>query len=346
MKELLHRLVNSETLSRAEAHVLMDALVQDSTDDAQIAAVLTVYRMRFPSSEELLGFRTSLLEKKKSVFGIDHDCLDLCGTGGDGKDTINISTLSAVVAAACGVPVVKHGNYSSSSVCGSSNVLESLGVPLALDAEYLGEIFRESQLAFLHAPQFHPAVRRVAHIRKALSFRSIFNLLGPLVNPVQPRAQLLGVGDVALVDPLAEVLELSQVEFAVLHSLDGYDEISLTGAFRLKTRKVDLVITPDDIGLPRIQDKLLSAGGSIESAVRRFMEVLTPRLPDPAKNVIAANAGVGIALYRGALSSVQDIVVAVQEAQEAIESGAALKSFEVYRAHAQRCAADANKKDS
>ena len=298
--------------------------------DPEIAAVLTAYRMRPPTRDEILGFRSFLLEEAKPLhLQAASTAIDLCGTGGDGKNTINISTLTAFVVAALGVPVIKHGNYSASSRCGSSNVLEALHVKLSADEDFLTKSLEECSIAFLHAPLFHPAMKAVAPVRKALGFRTFFNLLGPVVNPAKPGAQLLGVCQPELLRLYQGIFQRTGQKYAVVYSSDGYDEISLTSSFRFQSQHGDFEFTPEDLGFPRVKAEEIAGGADLNSSAKLFLRVLQGKGSDAQNAVVAANASVALLIYE---EKVEDVLTCLQQnfkkALEVLSGGLALEVYE------------------
>ena len=233
MKEILDHLINYRSLDRERSKEVLTNLARGTYNQSQVAAFLTVYMMRTITVEELAGFREAMLELCLFTDLSEFEAMDLCGTGGDGKDTFNISTLSSFVVAGAGQNVVKHGNNGVSSVCGSSNVLQQLGYEFTNDRDKLRRNLEDAGICFLHAPLFHPAMKNVAPIRKELGMKTFFNMLGPLVNPTFPKKQLIGVFNLELARLYGYLLQEAKSDFAVVHGLDGYDEISLTGPFKV-----------------------------------------------------------------------------------------------------------------
>ena len=236
MKTLLHYLFTGKSLTEEEAYIALKDIASGNQNDAQIAAFLTVYNMRMVTVHELTGFRKAMLEWAIPVKFKQKNTLDIVGTGGDGKDTFNISTLACFVCAGAGLKVTKHGNYSVSSVSGSSNVLEFLGIQFAAKQDKLNEQLDKANITFLHAPLFHPAMKNVANVRKQLQVKTIFNILGPIVNPCQPKSMIIGVHNEAIGKLYKDVLKHSDINFNIVHALDVYDEISLTGDTRIFTK--------------------------------------------------------------------------------------------------------------
>ncbi|NJY63421.1 anthranilate phosphoribosyltransferase [Salinimicrobium sp. CDJ15-81-2] len=322
MKQILNRLINHETISREEAKGVLVEISNGSFNDSQIAAFLTVYMMRSITLEELEGFRDALLEMCLPVDLQQYDPVDLCGTGGDGKDTFNISTLASFVTAGAGVKVAKHGNYGVSSSCGSSNVMEYLGIKFSSDKDFLERSMDEAGICFLHAALFHPAMKNVAPIRKNLGVKTFFNMLGPMVNPAFPKNQVVGVYSLELARMYAYLYQKTDKNFTILHALDGYDEISLTGNTKMITNQAESMLKPEDLNLQPILASQISGGNTIESAAEIFMNVLENKGTEAQTNVVCANAAM-------AISTVQktDPQNAFLAATESLASGKALQAF-------------------
>ena len=248
MKNTLQKLFEQQTLSESDAKNVLTRIGTGEFNSAQIATFLTVYLMRNISVEELKGFRNALLDLCLKVDLSDFNTIDVCGTGGDGKNTFNISTVSAFVIAGAGYQVAKHGNYGVSSSCGSSNVLEYLGYQFTNDESLLKKQLEEANFCMMHAPLFHPAMKNVAPIRAQLGIKTFFNMLGPLVNPSLPKNQMVGVFNLETARIYDYLLQDSTTNYTILHSLDGYDEISLTGKFKVITNTAEQLIIPEDIG--------------------------------------------------------------------------------------------------
>jgi anthranilate phosphoribosyltransferase len=266
---------------------------------SQIAAFLTVYMMRSVTIEELEGFRDALLELCLAVDLSDYNPIDLCGTGGDGKDTFNISTLSSFVTAGAGLKVTKHGNYGVSSKCGSSNVMEFLGIKFSNEADFLTRSIEEAGICVLHAPLFHPAMKIVAPIRKELAVKTFFNMLGPMVNPAFPKNQMVGVFNLELARMYGYLYQNTDKNFTVLHALDGYDEISLTGNTKTISNGSEGIIKPSDFGLIPIDAEAIVGGDDIADSAQIFMSILNGKGTEAQNNVVCANAGVAIATVEG-----------------------------------------------
>jgi anthranilate phosphoribosyltransferase len=255
--------------------------------------------MRSVTIEELEGFRDALLELCLAVDLSDYNPVDLCGTGGDGKDTFNISTLSSFVTAGAGIKVTKHGNYGVSSKCGSSNVMEFLGIKFSNEADFLTRSIEEAGICVLHAPLFHPAMKNVAPIRKELAVKTFFNMLGPMVNPAFPKNQMVGVFNLELARMYGYLYQNTDKNFTVLHALDGYDEISLTGDTKTISNGSEGIIKPSDFGLTPINAEAIVGGDDIADSAQIFMSVLNGKGTEAQNNVVCANAGVAIATVVG-----------------------------------------------
>ncbi|MGH1337405.1 MAG: anthranilate phosphoribosyltransferase [Aureispira sp.] len=323
MKKLLDQLFQQEYLDQNTAKETLLQITQGVYNPAQITAFLTVFQMRPIALQELQGFRAALLELCVNIDLSDFDSVDLCGTGGDGKDTFNISTLAAVVVAGAGYTVTKHGNYGVSSVCGSSNVLQQLGYQFTNKEDQLKRQLDQHNLCFLHAPLFHPAMKAVGSIRRDLGVRTFFNLLGPLVNPVQPKQQLVGVANLEIVRLYQYILQQSQKEYAIVHALDGYDEVSLTGAFKVITPKQEHRLEPAQIGQQQHQATALQGGRTIEAAAKVFMHVLEGQGSRAQNEVVCTNAGLAIQRFQPE----RPLIDCIQEAKEALVSQKAFQNF-------------------
>lgn len=323
MKETLNRLINHETLTKEEAKAVLLDISAGGFNQNQIAAFLTVYMMRSISIHELEGFRDALLELCLAVDLSQYDPIDLCGTGGDGKDTFNISTLASFVTAGAGVPVAKHGNYGVSSGCGSSNVMEHLGIKFSKEKDFLERSIEEAGICFLHAALFHPAMKEVAPIRKSLAVKTFFNMLGPMVNPAFPKKQVVGVFNLELARMYGYLYQNTDVNFSILHALDGYDEISLTGDAKLITNHSEGILNAEDFKVKQLSPEELSGGNTVESASEIFLSVLEGKGTDAQNNVVCANAGIAIATARN-LSPLEGF----QLASESLRSGKGLKAFQ------------------
>jgi anthranilate phosphoribosyltransferase len=295
MKETLNKLINHEILSKEDAKRILVNIAKGDYNTSQIAAFLTVYMMRSITIEELEGFRDALLDLCLAVDLSAYNPIDLCGTGGDGKDTFNISTLASFVTAGAGVKVTKHGNYGVSSKCGSSNVMEFLGIKFSNDAGFLEKCIDEAGICVLHAPLFHPAMKNVAPIRKDLGVKTFFNMLGPMVNPAFPKNQMVGVFNLELARMYGYLYQKTDKNFTVLHALDGYDEISLTGSTKTISNHTESMLKPSDFGVKQIKQSDIVGGDAIDTSAQIFLNVLQGKGTEPQNNVVCANAGIAIA---------------------------------------------------
>lgn len=299
MKETLNRLINHEILSKEDAKQILINIAKGEYNTSQIAAFLTVYMMRSITIEELEGFRDALLELCLAVDLSEYGPIDLCGTGGDGKDTFNISTLASFVTAGAGVKVTKHGNYGVSSKCGSSNVMEFLGIKFSNEADFLRKAIDEAGICVLHAPLFHSAMKNVAPIRRELAVKTFFNMLGPMVNPAFPKNQVVGVFNLELARMYGYLYQNTDKKFTVLHALDGYDEISLTGTAKTISNTSEGMLAPSDFGVAPITSEQLKGGDDVAESAKIFMAVLQGKGTEAQNNVVCANAGVAIATVEG-----------------------------------------------
>ena len=302
MNVILNKLFEHQLLSKEEAKEVLIAMASDVYNEAQMAAFLTVYRMRSITVAELKGFREALLELALKVDLSDFNTIDLCGTGGDGKNTFNISTLTSFVVAGTGHKVAKHGNYSVSSASGSSNMLEYLGYNFTNDASVLKRQLEKANICFLHAPLFHPAMKVVGPVRKKLGMKTFFNMLGPLVNPSSPQNQLVGVFDMSVARLYNYLLQESTVNYGVIHTLDGYDEISLTSPFKLFTQEGEKNISPADLGLKTIKQEAIFGGNSVPEAANIFKNILDAKGTEAQNNVVLTNAAFALKTFDATLS--------------------------------------------
>lgn len=322
MKTILNRLIQHETLPKEEAKNILVNISNGSYNPSQIASFLTVFMMRSITIEELAGFREALLELCIPIDLKNYETIDLCGTGGDGKDTFNISTLASFVAAGAGIHVAKHGNYGVSSISGSSNVMESLGIKFSNDSGFLKKCMDEAGICILHAPLFHPAMKNVAPIRKELAVKTFFNMLGPMVNPSFPRHQLVGVFSLELARMYAYLYQHTETNFIILHSLDGYDEISLTGNTKLISKNLEQIIKPEDFNVSKLNPFEIQGGTTIEKSAGIFLNILKGNGTDAQNNVVCANAGMAIATVKNC--SISD---GFEFAKESLFSGKALEKL-------------------
>jgi len=323
MKHILNRLINHENISSEEARNVLVNISEGKYNQSQIASFLTVFMMRSITLEELQGFRDALLELCIPVDLSNYNTIDLCGTGGDGKDTFNISTLSAFVTAGAGVKVAKHGNYGVSSASGSSNVMEALGVQFTKDADKLKQTIDKAGICVMHAPLFHPAMKNVAPIRKELGVKTFFNMLGPMVNPSFPKNQMVGVFNLELQRLYGYLYQNTDKNYSIVHALDGYDEISLTGNTKIISNHSESMLSPSDLNIKQIEQSDIFGGSSVKEAAKIFKKIISGKGTDAQNNVVCANAGLAIATVNN--SSHQN---GFQLAKESLESGRAKKSLE------------------
>lgn len=324
MKQTLYRLFEHQYLGREEARRILQGIAGGKYNDAQIASLITVFLMRSISVEELIGFREALLEMRVPVDLSEYRPIDIVGTGGDGKNTFNISTAACFVVAGAGYKVVKHGNYGATSVSGASNVMEQHGVRFTNREDDLRRSIESCGLAYLHAPLFNPALKAVAPVRKQLGVRSFFNMLGPLVNPVIPTYQLLGVYNLPLLRLYQYTYQESGTQFAVVHSLDGYDEISLTASFKVATAGKEKLYTPEMLGFARASEAELDGGQTPEDAARIFDAVLQGTASRAQQDCVIANAAFAIQV----ICPEKSIHDCIAEASESLKSGRAQKVFQ------------------
>ncbi|MFH6988294.1 anthranilate phosphoribosyltransferase [Flavobacterium collinsii] len=294
MKNILNKLINHEVLSKEEAKDVLINISSGAYNPSQISAFLTVFMMRSITIDELSGFREALLELCIRVDLSDYNTIDLCGTGGDGKDTFNISTLASFVAAGAGIKVAKHGNYGVSSISGSSNVMEKMGIKFSNDPAFLEKCIDQAGICVLHAPLFHPAMKNVGPIRKELAVKTFFNMLGPMVNPSFPKNQLVGVFNLELARMYAYLYQNTDVNFTILHSLDGYDEISLTGPTKIITSDMEGMLKPEDFNVRLLSQREIEGGRTIEESADMFVSIISGKGSEAQNNVVCANAAMAI----------------------------------------------------
>ena len=298
MKQLINRLVNHETLSVEEAKMALVSISKGNSNQSHIASFLTVFMMRSITLQELQGFRAALLELCVPVDLSEFNTIDLCGTGGDGKDTFNISTLASFVTAGAGVKVAKHGNYGISSICGSSNVLEHLGVKFSNNEDFLKKCIDQAGICVLHAPLFHPAMKNVGPVRRELGVKTFFNILGPIVNPSFPQNQIVGVFNLELMRLYSYLYQNTNKNYSIVHSLEGYDEISLTGNAKIITNFSESLFRPTDLGLNIINQYEIFGGNTIKSSVDIFLKIINGKGTEAQNQVVCANAGLAIATVK------------------------------------------------
>lgn len=294
MKEILQYLFNHHTLSKSEAKAIMIEIAQNKFNATEVTAFVSVFLMRNITLEELKGFREALLQMAVPVNLNTKDALDIVGTGGDGKNTINISTLASFVVAGTGQKVTKHGNYGASTLTGSSNVLESLGYQFKKTSDELNEDLEKANICFLHAPYFHPALQSVGVLRKSLGLRTFFNLLGPLVNPAKPQFSVIGVYNLEIARIYQYLLQKEEREFVLVHGMDGYDEISLTHDSKIITKTGEEIYSPEDLGFKAVTHESLKAGETIEETAKIFGNILEGKGTESQNSVVLANAAIAL----------------------------------------------------
>ncbi|MFT6716468.1 MAG: anthranilate phosphoribosyltransferase [Saprospiraceae bacterium] len=322
MKKILDELIENKALSKQSAKQTLIEISEGKYNNSQIAAFLTTFMMRTIKVRELEGFREALLELCLPVDFDGIPTIDMCGTGGDGKNTFNISTLSSFVVAGAGIKVAKHGNYGVSSSCGSSNVMEFLGYKFTNHQSLLNKQLQDSGITFLHAPLFHPAMKTVAPVRKELGMKTFFNMLGPLVNPSKPSMQVTGVYNLELMRLYNYLLQKTDTKYMVLYALDGYDEISLTSEFKAVTREEETIYNPSDLRFKIQNQSDIYGGETVAESAKIFTNILNGKGTDQQNNVIVANSGMAIYLAKG--GSIED---AMAEAKESLDSGKAKNVF-------------------
>ena len=322
MKAIINRLSRHETLQKEEAASILIQIASGTYNPSQIASFLTVFMMRSITLEELEGFREALLELCVSIDLSEFTPIDLCGTGGDGKDTFNISTLASFVTAGAGLKVAKHGNYGVSSGCGSSNVLEHLGIKFSNEEDFLRRCIDQAGVCVLHAPLFHPAMKNVAPIRRELGVKTFFNMLGPLVNPSFPKHQLTGVFNLELARLYCYLFQKTDQNFTILYALDGYDEISLTGPAKAIRNSGEGLIDPQDFGVETLSEKQITGGANVPSSAAIFTSVLDGKGTTAQNNVVCANAAMAIATATNCTP-----LEGFEKAKESLLSGQAAQAF-------------------
>jgi anthranilate phosphoribosyltransferase len=323
MREILNHLFEHKTLTREEAERVLTNIASGNYSESEIAAFLTVYLMRSITVDELTGFRDALLNLCIRIDLSDYDPMDVCGTGGDGKDTFNISTLSTFVLAGAGVRIAKHGNYGVSSTCGSSNILEHFGYRFSTDNNKLKNEIEKSGVCFLHAPLFNPAMKNVVPVRRALKIKTFFNMLGPMVNPSFPKKQLIGVYSLELARLYNYLYQHSSLQYMIIFSLDGYDEVSLTSDFKYILNGVEQIVSPENMKYKRSIQSELSGGKSVPEAASLFLKILTGEGTETQNNVVTVNAQMALKCYYPAKSFEECRNIA----SESLLSGMAHKSF-------------------
>jgi len=323
MKKILNHLFEHKTFSRDESKEILTNITLGKYNPSQMAAFMAAYCMRSITVDELEGFRDGMLELCLKTDLSDYELIDLCGTGGDGKDTFNISTLASFVVAGAGYKVSKHGNYGVSSGCGSSNVMEYLGYKFSNDIDHLKRSLDNAGICFLHAPLFHAAMKTVAPIRKELGIKTFFNMLGPLVNPARPKFQMVGVFSLELARLYAYLFQKSKTGYTIVHALEGYDEISLTCDFKTFSPEGEHIHSISDFGFERIDPSKIGGGSSVQESAEIFKAVLDGEGSQEQNNVVLCNAAIAIRTIKPEKSFAD----CFYEAEESLNSRMALRSF-------------------
>ena len=294
MKKILQYLFEHKTLSREAAKDLLLSMSSGAYNDSELASLMTVFLMRSITIEELQGFRDALLELAVPIQLDTNDLLDIVGTGGDGKNTFNISTLTCFIVAGAGQKVAKHGNYGASTISGSSNVMEQLGYVFKNDATKLKQELYTANICFLHAPLFHPALKLVGPIRKNLGVRTFFNMLGPLVNPAKPAHQLIGVYSLEMARIYHYLLQEEGINYTIIHGLDGYDEISLTSDTKIFTAKGERIVSANELGKRIVFPADLAGGDTVEASAQIFLKIIKGEGTMAQNAVVLANAAAAL----------------------------------------------------
>ena len=326
MKNLLKDLYNHKIMSKEESKAALISLTDGSANSSQISSFLTVFLLRDITSEELDGFREAMIELSIDVDIDGDELIDLCGTGGDGKDTFNISTISSFVVAGSGIKVAKHGNYGVSSSCGSSNIISHLGHEFSNDISSLKYSLDKSNICFLHAPLFHPSLKNISPVRIELGVKTFFNMLGPMVNPIQPKSQLVGVFNSNIFRLYSHIYSKTNKSYCIVHSIDGYDEVSLTGSFKLFSNNQDLMLEPKDLGFNIIDSAKLIGGKNIKESSKIFLDILKNKGTSEQVDAVLANSGLAIYCAKK-LNSIKD---GIEIARESLESGKAYNCLKLF----------------
>jgi len=323
MKAILNYLFEHKTFTREQSKEILTNIAQGKYNHSQMAAFMTAYCMRSITVQELEGFRDAMLDLCLPASLETNELIDLCGTGGDGKDTFNISTLASFVVAGAGYKVAKHGNYGVSSGCGSSNVMEFLGYQFTNESDKLNKSLNKANICFLHAPLFHPAMKTVAPIRRELGVKTFFNMLGPMVNPAKPKNQMVGVFNLELARIYAYLYQKSDVKYTILNALDGYDEISLTGDFKTFSAEGEKINSIENLGFEKLDPAEIGGGSTVKESADIFMGILNGEGTIAQNNVVVCNAALAIKTIHPERSFGD----CFYEADEALSSKSALNSF-------------------
>lgn len=327
MKNTLEYLYAHKTFSKEDAKEVLQDIATGKHQPTQIASFLTAFIMRNITLEELIGFREALISLCNKVDLSAYNPMDVCGTGGDGKNTFNISTLTSFVVAGAGIPVAKHGNYGVSSISGSSNVLEHLGVVFPTDNQVIETQIKEANITFLHAPLFHPALKNVGPIRKELGVKTFFNMLGPLVNPAEPKIQMTGVFSLELARMYHYILQQDQSKYSIIYGLDGFDEITLTDKTKIIKNSGETIVDASSFQLPRTNLEQLFGGNTVEEASQIFTNIINGSGTATQNNVVLINAAIAIQTYKQEL----EINEAFELAKESLFDLKALQSLQTLK---------------
>jgi anthranilate phosphoribosyltransferase len=323
MKGILQKLTSHLTLERDEAGLILRRIANGEFNNSQVSSFLTIFMMRMITVHEMAGFRDALLDLCLATDLSEFETIDLCGTGGDGKNTFNISTLSSFVVAAAGGKVSKHGNYGVSSACGSSNVMEYLGYKFTNNRDTLRRQLEKANICFLHAPLFHPAMKAVAPIRRELGAKTFFNMLGPMVNPTFPRNQFVGVWSLETARLYNYIYQQTDTNYTIVYSLDGYDEISLTSEFKMISNQEEELLSPEKVGLQRFTREDLSGGVTVEDSAKIFLNILEGNGTKAQKSAVIANSGMALRkLYPG-----KSVPECFEMAENSLQGGKAFSAF-------------------
>lgn len=323
MKQILAHLFEYKTFTKEESYEILTRITSGEFNNAQIAAFMTAYSMRSIRVEELEGFRDAMYDLSLKIELPADELIDLCGTGGDGKNTFNISTLSSFIVAGAGYAVAKHGNYGVSSGCGSSNVMEYLGYTFTNNTDTLKKQLDQANICFLHAPLFHPAMKSVAPIRRELGVKTFFNMLGPLTNPANPGFQSVGVFSLEMTRLYAYLMQKTNRNYTIIHALDGYDEISLTGDFKTIDNQGEHYHSLDSLGMNRLHPSAIAGGDTVEEAATIFTHILNGEGTDEQNQVVLTNAAFAIQTMKPQ----KTFSTCYAEAQDSLKGKYALESF-------------------
>lgn len=324
MKDILNHLFSFKSFSRSESETILTNIALGKYNSSQMAAFLAAYSMRNITVPELQGFRDAMLNLCIPVSLQDYNPMDVCGTGGDGKNTFNISTLSSFVLAGAGYNIAKHGNYGISSISGSSNILEYFGFRFSNREDHLKETLDKVGICFLHAPMFHPAMKSIAPIRRELGVKTFFNMLGPLVNPARPNVQMIGVFNLELARIYHHLFQDSESRYLILHSLDGYDEISLTDDIKIYSDRGESILDYQQLSRTRLLAEQIKGGSTMEESAQIFMHILEGKGTDAQAEVVIANSAVAISCY----CPEKSIETALEEARISLMGKKALGRFQ------------------